>query len=145
MIQIRCDFAELFEGGFEVFDPSTRSTGWPWVLARGRPERSESRDDDFLGEDVGIGEIVGVFKAGVFVPDVEASLAAIHSQVEKSECPLFFPILPAYVAFSKLPKGRLISHLEEEQKRQLLRACPEPLSGVYPEYSRRARIDSAEG
>ncbi|HEY2920182.1 MAG TPA: hypothetical protein VGK77_14455, partial [Candidatus Binatia bacterium] len=25
--QIRRDFTELFEGGFEVFDPSTRSTG----------------------------------------------------------------------------------------------------------------------
>jgi len=57
----------LFEGGFEVFDPSMRSTGWPWVLARGpfglrlrarrRPERSESRDDDFLGEDVKISNI----------------------------------------------------------------------------------------
>jgi hypothetical protein len=69
------DFAESFEGGFEVIDPSTRSTGWPWVLARGpfglrlrarrRSERSESREDDFLGEDVGIGEIIGFFKAFV--------------------------------------------------------------------------------
>jgi hypothetical protein len=63
----------LFLGGFEVFDPSTRSTGWPWVLARGRPERSESRDDDFLGEYIGIGKVVGVFKAFISKPeDVEA-------------------------------------------------------------------------
>jgi hypothetical protein len=59
----------LFEGRFEVVDPSTRSTRWPWVLARGRPERSESRDDDFLGENVGIGKIVGVFDAFVSKPE----------------------------------------------------------------------------
>jgi hypothetical protein len=35
--QIRDDFTELFEGGFEVFD-------------------------DFLGQNVGIGEIVGLFE-----------------------------------------------------------------------------------
>jgi len=71
--QVASDFAELFEGGFEVLDPSTRSTGGPSVLARGRPERSESRDDDFLGENVGIGEIIGFFKAFVSEPnDVEA-------------------------------------------------------------------------
>ena len=37
---IYCDFAELFEGGFEVFD-------------------------DLLREDIGVGEIVGLFE--VFV------------------------------------------------------------------------------
>jgi len=45
-------FAELFEGGFEVVD-------------------------DFLGENVGIGEIVGVFEALVSEPkDVEAGFVA---------------------------------------------------------------------
>src|SRR3989338_2632116 len=75
------DFTELFEGGFEVFDSSTRSTGWPWVLARGpfglrlrarrRPERSESRHDDFLGEDVKISNITPAppdFRLPLFLP-----------------------------------------------------------------------------
>ena len=81
------DSAELFEGGFEVFDPSTRTAGWPWVLGRGpfglrlrarrRPERSEPRDDDFLGKDVGIGKVVGLFEAFVPEPgDVEAGFVA---------------------------------------------------------------------
>jgi hypothetical protein len=56
----------LFEGGFEMLDASTRSAAWPWALARGRPERSESRDDDFLREHIGIGKVVGFFEA--FVP-----------------------------------------------------------------------------
>ena len=84
--QVVCDFTELFEGGFEIIDPSTRSTGWPWVLARGRPERSESRDDDLLGENVGIGKIVGLFEALVSEPeDVEAGLVAVRSELEESE------------------------------------------------------------
>jgi len=48
--QVVHDFAELFEGGFEVFD-------------------------DFLGENVGIGKIVGVFKA--FVPEPEDGQARL--------------------------------------------------------------------
>ena len=69
---------ELFEGGFKVVDPSTRSTGWPWVLARGRPERSESRDDNFLSENVGIRELVGFFEAFVSEPeDVQTGLVAV--------------------------------------------------------------------
>jgi len=51
--QVRGDFAELFEGGFEVLD-------------------------DFLGENVGIGKIVGVFEAFVSQPgDVEAGLVTV--------------------------------------------------------------------
>jgi len=51
--QIRGDFAELFDRGFEVFD-------------------------DFLGENVGIGKIVGVFEAFVPEPEyVEAGLVAV--------------------------------------------------------------------
>jgi len=51
--QIRGDFAELLEGGFEVFD-------------------------DFLSEHVGIGKIVGIFQAFVSEPeDVEASFVAV--------------------------------------------------------------------
>ena len=42
--QIRGDFAELFEGGFEIFD-------------------------DLLGENIGIGEIVGFFEAFVAEPE----------------------------------------------------------------------------
>jgi hypothetical protein len=46
--QVICDLAELFESGFEVFD-------------------------DLLGENIGIGEIVGFFEAFVSEPeDVEA-------------------------------------------------------------------------
>ena len=49
------DFAELFEGGFEVFD-------------------------DFLGENVGIREVVGFFEAFVSEPeDVEAGFVALVS------------------------------------------------------------------
>ena len=48
----RGDFTELFEGGFEVLD-------------------------HFLGEDIGIGEIVGLFQALVPEPEnVEAVLVA---------------------------------------------------------------------
>ena len=51
--QIRGDFAELLEGGFEVFD-------------------------EFLSEHVGIGKIVGIFQAFVSVAeDVEASFVAV--------------------------------------------------------------------
>jgi len=50
--QIRGDFAELLEGGFEVFD-------------------------DFLSEHVGIGKIVGIFQAFVSEPEnVEARFVA---------------------------------------------------------------------
>ncbi len=49
--QVRGDFAELFETGFEGFD-------------------------DFLGENVGVGQIVGFFQAFVSQPeDVEAGFA----------------------------------------------------------------------
>jgi hypothetical protein len=51
------DFAELFDGDFEVCDPSTQDTAWPYALARGRPEQNEWRDDDFLGENVKIGRL----------------------------------------------------------------------------------------
>ena len=50
----------------------------PWILAQGRPEREESRDDDFLGENVEIGKIVGFFQAFVSEPeDVEAGFVAV--------------------------------------------------------------------
>jgi len=66
--------------GFEVFDPSTPATAWPLALARGRPERSESRDDEFLGKNLGIGKIVGFFAAFVSEPeDVEARFVAVMS------------------------------------------------------------------
>jgi hypothetical protein len=42
--QVSRDFAELFEGGFEIFD-------------------------DFLGEDIGIREIFGFFEAFVTQPE----------------------------------------------------------------------------
>jgi hypothetical protein len=38
-------------------------------LARGRPERSESRDNDPLGKNVGIAEIVALFEAFVSKPE----------------------------------------------------------------------------
>jgi hypothetical protein len=48
------------------------------ALARGRPERSESRDDDFLGQHVGIMRVVGFFEAFVSEQeDVEAGFVAI--------------------------------------------------------------------
>jgi len=51
-LQVIRDFTELFEGGFEVFD-------------------------DFLGENVGVGEIVRVFEAFVSEPeDVGAGFVA---------------------------------------------------------------------
>ncbi len=52
--QVIGDFAELFEGGFEVVD-------------------------DFLGENVGIGKIVGVFEA--FVSNSEVSLRPQQTSV----------------------------------------------------------------
>ena len=56
-------------------------------------------DDDFLGENVGIGKIVGLFEA----------LVAELDQWSSRKDPLS-------------PGSR---HLEKQQKRQLLRACPE--------------------
>jgi hypothetical protein len=51
------DFAELLEGGFEVFD-------------------------DFLSEHVGIGEIVGLFEAFVSQPKaIEAGFLAVHEKI----------------------------------------------------------------
>ena len=59
--QVRGDFAKLFEGGFEIFN-------------------------DFLGQNVGIGEVVGLFEALVSEPeDVEAGLVAVRSELEESE------------------------------------------------------------
>jgi hypothetical protein len=52
----------LFEGSIELFDPSTQSRACPSTLAWGRPERSESRDDDLLGENVEIGKLVELFE-----------------------------------------------------------------------------------
>ena len=53
--QVSSDFAELFEGGFEVLD-------------------------DFLGEKIGIGEIVGFFKAFIADPeDIEVGFVAVMS------------------------------------------------------------------
>jgi hypothetical protein len=50
---LRGDFAELFESGVEVFD-------------------------DFLGENIGIGEIVGFFQTFVAEPEnVEAGFVAV--------------------------------------------------------------------
>jgi len=44
------------------------------------------RDDDLLGENVGIGKIVGLFEALVSEPeDVEAGLVAVRSELEESE------------------------------------------------------------
>jgi len=77
--QIHRDFAELFEGGFQVFD-------------------------NFLGEDIGIWEVVGFFEAFVSEPeDVEARLVAVdeflfHYQMIKQKPPAFFP------ACLKLPR-----------------------------------------
>jgi hypothetical protein len=52
--QVRGDFAELFEGGFKVFD-------------------------NFLGENVGLWEVIGLFEAFVKEPeDVEAGLSAVE-------------------------------------------------------------------
>ena len=57
MSRANSDTAELFERGFEVID-------------------------DFLGENVGIGEIVGVFEAFVSEPeDVEAGFVAVDELV----------------------------------------------------------------
>jgi len=54
LLHIGGDFAELFKGGFEV-------------------------DNDFLGEDVGIGEVVGFFEAFVSDPeDVGAVLVPVR-------------------------------------------------------------------
>jgi hypothetical protein len=63
--QVIRDLAELFESGFEVIG-------------------------DLLGENVGIGKIVGVFQAFVPEPeDIEAGLVACSRGNLKSECPLF--------------------------------------------------------
>ena len=51
--KVQCDFAELFEGSFKIFD-------------------------DFLGEHVGIGKVIGLFEAFVSEPeDVEARLSRL--------------------------------------------------------------------
>ena len=60
-----------------VFDPPTLATAWrvPWL---GVVERSESRDDDFLGQHVRIRRVVGFFEAFVSEQeDVEAGFVAI--------------------------------------------------------------------
>jgi len=61
--QIRGDFAELFQGGFEVID-------------------------DFLGENVGIGKIVGVFEGFVSEPeDVETDFVPVDEYFVISSAP----------------------------------------------------------
>jgi hypothetical protein len=66
------DFAELFEGA-PRHGPRLR----PGPGSES-PERSQSRDDDFLGEDIGIREIVGLFQAFVSEPeDVEAGFITL--------------------------------------------------------------------
>jgi hypothetical protein len=67
------------------------------ALARGRPERSESRDDDFLGENVGIGKIVGFFQAFISGPEnVKAHLVAVDKFLAIENIP------PATVTLSDL-------------------------------------------
>ena len=77
--QVSGDLAEVFESGFEVFDPSTLATASSRsARARGRPERTRSRIDDFLSRDIRVGEIVKFFKAFASVPeDVEAGDVAV--------------------------------------------------------------------
>src|SRR3989442_11258785 len=58
--------------------PSTRSTASPGPRS-GSPERSQSRDDDFLGENARIGEVVGLFEAFAFKPvDAEDGFVPIQ-------------------------------------------------------------------
>jgi len=76
------DFAELFSGGFEVFDSSDAAHDMAVDLAPGRPERSKSRDDDFLGENVGIGKIVRIFEAFVAEPeDIKSGFGGVRSLI----------------------------------------------------------------
>jgi hypothetical protein len=52
-------FRGIVRGRLRGLRPLDAVHGRAVGLARGRPERSESRDDDLLSENVGIGEIVG--------------------------------------------------------------------------------------
>jgi hypothetical protein len=55
--QINRDFAELFQSGFEVFD-------------------------DFLGQNVGVGQVVGLFQAFVSQPeDIQTGFVAVDEFV----------------------------------------------------------------
>ena len=48
-----------------------------------RARRNESRDDDLLGENVGIGEVVGFIEAFVSEPeDIEAGFVAVAKQIK---------------------------------------------------------------
>jgi hypothetical protein len=72
------DFAEFSKGSFEVFDRSTRSTGPGSGPSRAKPVEG----DDFLGDNIQIGEVVGCFAAFVSKPkDVEAGFVAVSSEV----------------------------------------------------------------
>jgi hypothetical protein len=56
----------IVRGRLQGLRPLDGVHGLAIALTRGRPERSESRDDDFLGEN--IGEIVGLFETFVSEP-----------------------------------------------------------------------------
>jgi hypothetical protein len=56
----------LFWGDFGVFDPSalaTACTRWSWLGIL--PSKSQSRNNDFLRENVWVGEIVGFFDSSL--------------------------------------------------------------------------------
>ena len=64
------DCAELFEGGFEIID-------------------------DFLGKNVGIGKIVGIFEAFVSEPeDIEADFVVVNQLVVTVGVPVIIGIFP---------------------------------------------------
>jgi hypothetical protein len=79
-------------------DPSTQDTAWPYALGSGRPEQNESRDDDFLGQNVGIGKVVRIFEAFVAEPeDVKTGFGVVRSLIH-----LFKPNPNAVPKTSKL-------------------------------------------
>jgi hypothetical protein len=67
-------FRRTVRGRLRDLGPFDAVHGLAMALARGRPERSESRDDDFLRENVGIGRFSDSF---IFEPeDVQAGFVA---------------------------------------------------------------------
>ena len=73
--------------------------------------------------------------ASVHLTEVAVSLVLAKSHLASIRSSVFCSLPESFPSRPALP----IRHLEKQQKRQPLRARPEPLSGVYPERSRRAQ------
>jgi hypothetical protein len=106
--QVRGDFAELFEGGFEVFD-------------------------DFLSENVGIEEIVGFFKAFDNCGGAHSS-TLLFEMLLKSSANADDRETHDFFGFLVIPNHYAFSHIQSDGRPRLTKANIESvcLSIIFP-------------